>query len=104
MTRAYVNYPNAKVRLHGKAGCGHVQQARKTGQRLVTVDLGSLSAELARFAQRQHAFGSSSVNNDMWIEVNVGDAEFERAVVAFIHRSLANRYQRLAAAVEEIHC
>ena len=102
--RTYLNYPNSKVRIHADPTCGHIQQAGKSGQRLVVINLGNLSTELTRFSQQQHAFGSTAAENDMWLEIDLGDDELERAVVSFIRRVLATRYQPFAAAGLENHC
>jgi hypothetical protein len=104
MIRAYLNYPNSKVRLHNDPKCGHIQQMHKAGQRVVAINLSSLSAELARFAQQQHDFGSTAGRNDMWLEVDLGDDGLERSVVGYAHRALAKRYQPFAAATLETDC
>jgi hypothetical protein len=102
--RAYLNYPNAKVSVHGDLACGHIEQAHKLEQRSISLRHGTLGAELARFVGGEHQFASHSGANDMWLDVEFGDPEFEEAMVRHIHRLLAARYKPFQNCVVERHC
>jgi hypothetical protein len=100
---AYLNYPNERVSLHATR-CGHIQQARKPDQRRIHLNLNSLGTELQRFVEEEHSFAAQAANNDMWLDIDFGDAEFQEAVARFIHRLRAKRYKRFRDCKVEWHC
>jgi hypothetical protein len=100
---AYLNYPNARVSLHATE-CGHIQQAGKLGQRRVLLNLGSIGAELLRFVEHEHDFASEAARNDMWLDVDFSNREFELAVVQYIHSLLGKRYKRFHDCRLDWHC
>jgi hypothetical protein len=100
---AYVNYPNARVSLHGTS-CGHIQQAQKSDQRRLRLDDASIATELQKFSSGQYAFASHAAANDMWLDVEFDDSAFEEAVVRHIHRLLSRRYKPFGACSVEWHC
>jgi hypothetical protein len=100
---AYLNYPNARVSLHGTL-CGHIQQAQKTDQRRIVLNPDSLGTELRRFVKQEHDFAAQATNNDMWLDVDFADWEFEESIVRFIHRLLAARYKRFHDCTADWHC
>ncbi len=104
MLKAYVNYPNPKVRVHQDPSCGAVQKRAKAGQRLVRIDATSISAELQRFIAKGYTFAANPAGNDMWLAVDFGDAEFEAAVIAYVHRLIGARYPPLARVAVQKHC
>ena len=104
MLRAYVNYPDAKVCMHRNRTCGHIERAHKLGQRSVNLRHGNLDTELARFIDGAHQFASQAGANDMWLDVELSDPEFEEALVRHIHRLLAARYTAFQNCVVERHC
>lgn len=103
MLDAYLNYPNSRVTAHGSK-CGHIQQARKAGQRRVLLSRSTIGTELQRFVDREHTFGAQAATNDMWLTVDFNDLEFEAAVVHHIHRLLGARYKRFRDCRLEWHC
>lgn len=104
MMKAYINYPNPHVTIHAKVGCATIQQQHKKGQRVVRLDIGTLSRELNRFAMKEHRFGAQAETNDMWLEVNLGDTTFERAVVEYVKTLLAQHYTPFARIKIDEHC
>jgi len=102
--RAYLNYPSSRVSIHGDPDCGHIQQARKTGQRIVIIESDSIGVELERFRQSEYGFAAEAASNDMWLDVDCGDLEFEKAVVHYVQRMLGARYQPFKDARVEEHC
>ena len=103
MLNVYLNYPNSKVTVHGEPTCPTIRQMRKPGQRQVRIDAGSRERELARFAAA-HRFASRAECNDMWVVVDLGNAEEEDLVVADIRRALARRYEPFRRSRVERHC
>ena len=103
MLDAYLNYPNSRVTAHG-GRCGHIQQARKSGQRCVILSRSTIGTELQRFVDREYTFGAQAATNDMWLTVDFDDLEFEAAVVHHVHRLLGVRYKRFRDCRVEWHC
>jgi hypothetical protein len=104
MMKAYLNHPNSKVRAHYDLSCRQFQKMAKSNQRLVRINAGSISAELQRFIMQQHNFAPNADENDMWIELDFADAEFELALLGYLLQLVGNRYKRLAAITIERHC
>ena len=98
MLQTYINYPNQKVSVHGDRSCQQIGKMAKAGQQRFRIDSKSISMELQHFGGKQYMFAPNAADNDMWIEVDFSDAEFERAVVAYVHRLIGRRYSRLAKA------
>ena len=104
MLKAYINYPNAYVTIHADCKCASVQQRHKRDQRVVRVGVSNLSGELTKFGAKDYIFKSQAEANDMWLHVDFGDAEFERAVVKHIRQLLGSHYTRIGRAKVEVHC
>ncbi len=104
MLHVYVNYPNSRIRLHGNGQCASIGQSNKPGQRWVQINPSTIVAELQRFRSGEYRFQSSAAANDMWLEVDFGDQDFERLVIDYLHRLLGTRYERLANADVDVHC
>lgn len=104
MLSAYINYPNSQITVHAKSGCAAVHQQHKKDQRIVRLDLGSLSRELNRLAMKEYRFASQAETNDMWLEVNFGDQTFEKAVVEYVRTLLAQHYTPFARIKVDEHC
>ena len=98
MLFAYLNYPNASVTVHRDRSCGHIRSRRKEGQRTLLITLDTLSGELRRFEAREHVFGASADINDMWVDIDCSDEDFESAILSYLHRTLGKRYKRLREA------
>jgi len=104
MLSAYVYYPNPKITVHHDSSCADIQKMGKSGQRLVRIGLNSITAELQRFSLKQHAFAANRAGNDMWIEIDFSDPDFEAAVLAYIHRLIGAHYSPLASVMIATHC
>ena len=66
--------------------------------------LGTLSGELDRFASREHRFGSQTEINDMWLEVDLGNLTFEKALVEYVRVLLAGHYKPFRRIKVDEHC
>ncbi len=103
MTKVYLNYPNPHVTIHGQPACSEIGKMRKPNQRDVEVNTASFAQAIQQFSSGFRLGADASVN-DLWMSVDFGDAEFEDAVVRYVHRLLARRYSPLQGAAVERHC
>lgn len=92
MLKAYVNYPNPEVMVHRKPTCRQIMKMHKRHQRSIHIDVDTLSSELKKFCKGGYRFGSSTEVNDMWIEADFADTDFEEAVIRHILQLLSKRY------------
>ena len=104
MLNAYLNYPNSRVTIHRDPACGMIQPTAKANQRRIRIEPSTVVAELKRFREREFRFQSTSELNDMWLEIDFGDLEFETLVADYIRRVLGQRYKRFADAETTVHC
>jgi len=104
MLSVYLNYPTGRVSAHGDPNCGRIRPMDKPDQRICRINVGTISSELQKFKVRQHSFQSTKDFNDMWLQIDFHDLEFELAVADFIRRLLARHYKPFSNAHLEIHC
>lgn len=104
MLKAYINYPNPHITIHADAECPTIQQQHKQGQRVVELRVATLSAELERFAAKEHRFAPNPDANDMWLNVEFGDPAFEWAVIEYVRRLLRRHYTPFARIKVDEHC
>jgi hypothetical protein len=103
MLKAYINYPNPHVTAHFDPGCGNIQAQRKMGQRYIRVNIKTLSQELERFRNKGYLFAANPERNDMWLEINLADREFELAVLDYICCLLGTHYVPFEGVKSAIH-
>ncbi len=104
MIKAYFNYPNTHITVHGDLHCGEIQKMAKTGQRLVLIEPRSVSFELQRFLSKEYRFASVAGLNDIWLAVDFQDQDFELAVIEHVRRLIANHYSPFAGVRINPHC
>ena len=104
MVYAYFNYPSSRVTVHRDPNYGMIGPHDKPGQRTCRIDTTSISAELRKFRDKVYRFQSSPEWNDMWLEVDFQDVEFETAVVRHIRRLLGQHYKPFADTCVTVHC
>ena len=104
MTKAYVNYPNPHITLHGDPSCGEVGKMRKANQRELAITPATISQALTQVSDAHFRLGADASINDVWLTIDFDDREFEEAIVRHVHRLLRQRYSRLAGATIERHC
>jgi hypothetical protein len=104
MLRAHLHYSDSRVSLHGDADCARVRQARSGAQRCVFLEPETLGAELERFIHGEYGFRLREAADDMWLDVDFRDAEFERALVDYILRLIGARCAPLRNPPIEQHC
>jgi hypothetical protein len=104
MLKAYINYPNPNVTIHAHSDCASVQQQHKKNQRVVRIEVFNLSGELTKFRTKEYVFRAQAETNDMWLDVDFGDAGFEKAVVEYIRRLLGSHYTPFVRSKVDVHC
>ena len=104
MLKVYFDYPNARVSVHHDPNCSRIQVMHKLDQRQCRIDIASISAELQKFRSKEYRFASKPALNDMWLEVDFQDEEFEMAVLSHIRRLLGQHYKSFSDSSLEIHC
>jgi hypothetical protein len=104
MTAAYLNYPQARIRIHHNPECIQLNRTGKINQRIIRITPSNIQQELENFQNHIYRFTSTSEFNDMWIYVELESATSEEAVVGGIRKLLAMAYARFAKAEIRVHC
>ncbi len=104
MIHTYINYPNTRMTKHRDSGCSNIRQFSKHDQRVSRIDLDSLSSELAKFANKTYAFASIPEQNDIWLEIDLGDISFETAVADYVLKLIARHYSPMRSVKPTTHC
>jgi len=100
--KAYLNYPNPHMTLHGKTTCAEIGKMQKPRQRDIPVTQASFTGSIGLITKLQLAARASL--NDVWFTIDFDDPEFDEAVARYIHRLLARRYAPLTGAPITKHC
>ena len=93
MFKVYFNYPHSEIVIHKNRSCGHIKKHQKEGQRSRQLNAKTISNEIMNFGTDSYKFDSTSISNDMWLEIDFADAEFEEAVLCYVQRVLGRRYR-----------
>ena len=105
MIKAYINYPNPHVAIHCDLGDPMIDAHRGAGIRRETnINLHNLSEKLNEFVQGKVKFAAEAGLNGMWLNIDLGDREFEISVVNFVTRQLGHSYIPFSRVTPEIHC
>jgi hypothetical protein len=104
MIKAYVNYPNPHITVHQDLSCEEIQKMNKPDQRYVRINIATISVELEMFDNKEYIFAAHPGANDMWLEIDFSDSEFENAVLEYIRRSIGRHYSPFSRVVVESHC
>ena len=96
MLKVYLNYPNKRVTVHHDPHCSDIQKNRKRHQRYIPINITNIHHELQKFKNKRYLFRAESAFNDMWLEIDFQDEEFEMAVAGYIHRLLGQHYKRFS--------
>lgn len=67
-------------------------RARENRRRFFRFNISSISEELGIFRRREYYYSSTAGLNDMWIEVDFDNYEFETAVLKYIGYHLSRFY------------
>jgi hypothetical protein len=104
MIYMYLNYPNSRVSIHQDTDSEHIRAQMKPDQRVSRINKANISQELQSFVGGHYQFASTAEVNDMWVEIDFQDRDFELAVAAYVHRLLGKRHKPFARASISIHC
>ncbi len=104
MLAGYLNYPNSQVTAHGDMSCGDIRKMHKVGQRNIRIDPSTFTDEIQRFIQGEHRFASEPQLNDMWVNLDFDDWDFELALFDFIHRLVRDKYKPFRNVARTVHC
>lgn len=98
MTAVYINYPNPHFSVkHGKTAAAGFKHD-KPSRRMVTIDRTTFAEAMSPFINGEFRFAAEADLNDVWLEIDFGDHEFELAIVKYVQRLLGSRYKPLANA------
>lgn len=106
MLHVYLYYPDPKISTHSNSECNEIQKMGKSDQRTHPINRDTISEQLRMIHahERPYQFSSYSELNDMWLQVDFQDAEFEEAVVHHIHRLISQHYKPFGRVSVIPHC
>ena len=102
--KLYINYPVPQFTIHWDPDCPRIRQHKRERQRILPVSAGNVDQLLADFRQGKYPFKAESYYNDMWLEVNLGTPNAERAFVEELRSAIGRRYRPLGTAQIREHC
>lgn len=98
MTSVYIDYPEKKFHVqHGRTASSRFKH-EKVNRRVMHLDLANLSDQLKVIVDNEMPFAANEQNNDLWLDIDLGDTEFELSVARFIHFHLGKRYRPIREA------
>lgn len=111
MLKVYLNSPGKRVTVHRDPYCSDIQKMCKSPQRYIPINITNIHHELQKFKNKQYPFQAKPASfngiwlkNDMWLEIDFQDEEFEMAVAGYIHRLLGQYYTRFSDSHLITHC
>jgi hypothetical protein len=104
MLKVYLNSPGKQVTVHRDPYCSDIQKMHKPQQRYIRISITNIHHELQKFKSKQYLFRAESAFNDMWLDIDFQDEEFEMAVASYIHRLLGQYYTRFSDSHLITHC
>jgi hypothetical protein len=104
MINVYLNYPNSIATIHQTSDCPRIHQHHTQNQRRLKIDLLTIETVLKTIMDGELEFRSEQGLNDVWLEIDFGDLEFEIAVIKFILRQLGKQYAPFDSLTPDFHC
>jgi hypothetical protein len=104
MTYLYLNYPNHRATIHRDAKCRSIRAARKDKPRIAQVNSLTLPLELRRFKNKEYVFSTDISENDIWLEIDLQDANIETAVAKRILQLAGRHYSPFRNLALRVHC
>jgi hypothetical protein len=104
MTRAYLNYPNTHLELHGDPGCRTAGQHSKPEQRQLVVNLDTLAQAVQHVCDPAFRFAAQAGLNDLRLDLDFGNPAFEEAFARYLLFRLGARYTPFRRAPVKWHC
>lgn len=104
MLHVYLNYPNSRMILHTDPQCASIGMMGKLGQRHIVISAANLNEECSRYGAGRYRFAANKETNDMWLVIDLGGLEKERAIAMEIRARLGTRYKRFREVSVKEHC
>ena len=102
--KVYINYPNPKFSIHHDPLCAEVRKRDKSGQRCIRINIETISTELQNFTNKKYTFNSNAESNDMWLDIEFNDIDFEESLLKYIRRLIGKFYTPFREAELANHC
>ncbi|PRY35971.1 hypothetical protein CLV58_11399 [Spirosoma oryzae] len=96
MQTVYINYPEPHITRYTNVDSRQIRKHGKEEQRYIRITHTTLSEELSKFKRRVYKFGSKKAINDMYIDLDLNDPEFELAVLKHIQQLIGKHYKPLS--------
>jgi hypothetical protein len=90
--------------IHRDSDCGNVQAQRKADQRYCRIRIKTIAEELQNFKDKKYPFAANPERNDMWLEIDFNDQDFEMAVLEYIAGILGQYYSPFRLIKPQVHC
>jgi len=104
MIKAYVNYPNPHITAHQDMTCGSIQKMKKDDQRYIRINIFTMTSELSKFSNKGYVFAAHPGANDMWLEIDFENLDFEMAILDYINVLIGKHYSPFTNITIEKHC
>lgn len=104
MIQVYMDYANPVMNIHSDPNCFAVQRDRAANYRISKITIDTLSEELARFRDRYYRFNAQRDTTSIWLDIDLGDVEFERAVAEYVLKLVAKHHLPLRRIKIGTHC
>jgi hypothetical protein len=88
MIAVYNNYPRKRCCIHLKSSVEENRKFSKNEQRIISITKDTISMELNEFMKKRYIFRSAALYNDMWLEIDFDDRNFEIAIARHIIKIL----------------
>ena len=102
--KAYINYSDPSITAHKFTACDDAKAGPDEKIRHVMLNPESISKELDRFINNKHKFSEETYMNDMWINFDFQDTEFEMALLGYIKKLIGRSYKYLKSCEIQVHC
>jgi hypothetical protein len=99
MTSVYIDYPTREFCVKEGVRSADRFKHDKPNRRVVHLTHQNFSSEIRKFTGRQVQFSSTAEYNDLYVDLDFNDTEFEKATCLYIKRLLGERYTPIAEAV-----
>jgi hypothetical protein len=103
MQMAYFNYPNPRIMIHSDPACSEVLKQDKPNPRIIILNPATISTELLKFASKEYHFAANTEGNDLWLDLDFQDPEFESALVRHIQTIIRRFYKPFERVIVEVH-
>jgi hypothetical protein len=104
MLHVYIDYPVPHMTIHGDPACRYIRLFAVRKQRTSKITLKTLSQELERFADKTYKFAAGAHLDDIWLEIDLNDTAFERAVAEYVLKLIGHHYRPLRSVKPTVHC